>query len=389
MKLFGKEFKYNNNKVYHAGDKPTVNEIGAAASNHNHDTNYLSKTAIAVAATKLATARTINGVAFDGTSNITVAASIPTDLTNIQSIKFGDRSGPIISYMSAYSQLKISTQDMEIGGGTLLKIRQTVLDTLEIDATKIRGSQLNISGTIYGDNTIALARGSLYCGTIGGSLNCDYLRLSANIIGADDSKRIHLLDSGGNGAYVYMDTVVARALGNGGTTLMHNSLDGNNKNLGWSGSKFNQLSAKAVYGDSGNVSDINAKENVREVQTSEIMTLEANIINENRNTIDISYDITRPEMYEFIKSNLKLYLYNYKHTEQFEIEGSFNNKVGFIAQDVADDKVGRTFVGEHEGMFAYNLNNYVFLLTGALQEEIYKYEQLEKRVEQLELAFKS
>lgn len=34
MKLFGKELKFNNNKVYHAGDKPTPSEIGAAASSH-------------------------------------------------------------------------------------------------------------------------------------------------------------------------------------------------------------------------------------------------------------------------------------------------------------------------------------------------------------------
>ena len=46
-----------------------------AAANHNHDTAYLGKTATAAAATKLATARTINGVAFDGTANITITAN--------------------------------------------------------------------------------------------------------------------------------------------------------------------------------------------------------------------------------------------------------------------------------------------------------------------------
>ena len=46
-----------------------------AAANHNHDTAYLGKTATAAAATKLATARTINGVAFDGTGNITITAN--------------------------------------------------------------------------------------------------------------------------------------------------------------------------------------------------------------------------------------------------------------------------------------------------------------------------
>ena len=46
-----------------------------AAANHNHDSAYLGKTATAAAATKLATARTINGVAFDGTGNITITAN--------------------------------------------------------------------------------------------------------------------------------------------------------------------------------------------------------------------------------------------------------------------------------------------------------------------------
>lgn len=36
MKFFGKELKFNNNKVYHAGDKPTLAEIGAAAASHTH-----------------------------------------------------------------------------------------------------------------------------------------------------------------------------------------------------------------------------------------------------------------------------------------------------------------------------------------------------------------
>lgn len=36
MKILGKELTFNGNKVYHAGNKPTASEIGAAASNHTH-----------------------------------------------------------------------------------------------------------------------------------------------------------------------------------------------------------------------------------------------------------------------------------------------------------------------------------------------------------------
>lgn len=61
MKLFGKELTFNNNKIYHTGNKPTVSEIGALPTN-----------GVAASATKLAIARQINGVNFDGTANITI-----------------------------------------------------------------------------------------------------------------------------------------------------------------------------------------------------------------------------------------------------------------------------------------------------------------------------
>ena len=37
MKIFGNVLKFNNNKVYHAGDKPTPSEIGAAPASHTHN----------------------------------------------------------------------------------------------------------------------------------------------------------------------------------------------------------------------------------------------------------------------------------------------------------------------------------------------------------------
>ena len=170
---------------------------------------------------------------------------------------------------------------------------------------------------------------------------------------------------------------------------MHNSLDGNGKNLGWSGSKFNQLSAAAVWADSGNVSDISMKENIRPIATSEVRTANLEVLNENQETLDTSYDITRPEMFDFIKNKLKLYSYNYIQDDNCEYtKSSFNNKIGFIANEVAEDKVGKTFIGEHEEKLAYNLNNYVFLLTGALQEEIKRRELLEEKVSKLEKIIK-
>ena len=65
---------FNGNIVYHAGRKPTISEIGAAAASHTH--NYAGSSSAggnANAAVKLATARTINGTNFDGSANITTA----------------------------------------------------------------------------------------------------------------------------------------------------------------------------------------------------------------------------------------------------------------------------------------------------------------------------
>lgn len=54
MKIFGKELTFNGNKVYHAGNKPTASEIGAAASSHTH--NYAGSSSAGGAANSALTA---------------------------------------------------------------------------------------------------------------------------------------------------------------------------------------------------------------------------------------------------------------------------------------------------------------------------------------------
>ena len=444
MKLFGKELTFNGNNVYHVGNKPTVSEIGAATSNHNHDSAYIKTSAIndgaisrttlwsadyiantyldytstAAKATKLATARKINGVAFDGTKDITISTTIPSSITGLKELRFSE--GAVLAQSAGFAGLTISANPLKLDASELTILSPnfnltsagalssksfnslsvvtnalecygsaTVTSNLRVNNSITSGGNITANGAIYGANNIALANGSLYCGTIGNTMTCDYLRFNGNILASDNNKKIHLIDTAGNGAYVYADTIMVRAFGNGGVTLMHNSLDGNGKNLGWSGSKFNQLAAAAVWADSGNVSDISMKENIRPIATSEVKTASLDIVNENQETLDTSYDISRPEMFDFIKNKLKLYSYNYIQDDNCEYtKSSFNNKIGFIANEVAEDKVGKTFIGEHEEKLAYNLNNYVFLLTGALQEEIKKRELLEEKVLELEKIIK-
>lgn len=406
MKLFGKELTFNGNKVYHVGNKPTVNEIGAATSNHNHDSTYIKTSAIndgaisrttlwsadyiantyldytstAAKATKLATARKINGVDFDGTKDITISTTIPSKITGLRELRFSE--GAVLSQSSGFAGLTISANPLKLNvsefiissphfnltsAGALSSKsfnsssivtnalecygNATVTSNLRVDNSITSGGGITTKGAIHGVNNIALSNGSLYCGTIGNMMTCDYLRFNENILAGDNNKKIHLIDTAGNGASVY---------------------------------------AGSVWANSGSWSDMSLKENIRRVANSEAKTANLDIINENQKTLDTSYDVTRPEMFDFIKDKLSLYLFNYKQlNENDEYEkSSFDNKIGFIANEVSEDRVGKTFVGEQDGKLAYSLNNYVFLLTGALQEEIKRRELLEEKVSKLEKIIK-
>ena len=406
MKLFGKELTFNGNKEYHVGNKPTVNEIGAATSNHNHDSTYIKTSAIndgaisrttlwsadyiantyldytstAAKATKLATARKINGVDFDGTKDITISTTIPSKITGLRELRFSE--GAVLSQSSGFAGLTISANPLKLNvsefiisspnfnltsAGALSSKSfnsssivtnalecygsATVTSNLRVDNSITSGGGITTKGAIYGVNNIALANGSLYCGTIGNMMTCDYLRFNENILAGDNNKKIHLIDTAGNGASVY---------------------------------------AGSVWANSGSWSDMSLKENIRRVANSEEKTANLDIINENQKTLDTSYDVTRPEMFDFIKDKLLLYLFNYKQlNENDEYEkSSFDNKIGFIANEISEDRVGKTFVGEQDGKLAYSLNNYVFLLTGALQEEIKRRELLEEKVSKLEKIIK-
>ena len=406
MKLFGKELTFNGNKVYHVGNKPTVNEIGAATSNHNHDSTYIKTSAIndgaisrttlwsadyiantyldytstAAKATKLATARKINGVDFDGTKDITISTTIPSKITGLRELRFSE--GAVLSQSSGFAGLTISANPLKLNvsefiisspnfnltsAGALSSKSfnsssivtnalecygsATVTSNLRVDNSITSGGGITTKGAIYGVNNISLANGSLYCGKIGNMMTCDYLRFNENILAGDNNKKIHLIDTAGNGASVY---------------------------------------AGSVWANSGSWSDMSLKENIRRVANSEEKTANLDIINENQKTLDTSYDVTRPEMFDFIKDKLLLYLFNYKQlNENDEYEkSSFDNKIGFIANEISEDRVGKTFVGEQDGKLAYSLNNYVFLLTGALQEEIKRRELLEEKVSKLEKIIK-
>lgn len=84
-----------------------------AQGNHNHDTAYLGKTATAAAATKLATAKTINGVAFDGTANITVTADPNNHASNKVTAMTGYTKATTASAISATDSLNTAIGKLE------------------------------------------------------------------------------------------------------------------------------------------------------------------------------------------------------------------------------------------------------------------------------------
>ena len=157
MKIYGKEFKFNNNKVYHAGDKPTLSEIGAASSSHTH--NYAGSSSAggsANAAVKLATARAIKigntSRTFDGTGNITwTAADIGVPSIN-------DSATTTSSVWSSSKTL----QEINTSYNTMTKRVEGLEE--ECYETFMRAN----GGTMYGNLTIDTSQGSMTVGT-GGS----------------------------------------------------------------------------------------------------------------------------------------------------------------------------------------------------------------------------
>lgn len=153
--------------------------------------------------------------------------------------------------------------------------------------------------------------------------------------------------------------------------------------------KWSQIVGNAVYGDSGNVSDITFKENIHYLNIDNVARFSTDeTLKENEET-NINLGITNEDLYLFMKDELKLCEYNYTDEYLNGIpRGNFENKLGFVAQDIETSTVGTLIVGEFEGHLAYNLNNYVSTIGGALQYEIAlrdaQISDLEARITELE-----
>lgn len=75
---------------------------------------------------------------------------------------------------------------------------------------------------IYGMNNIALARGDLYLGYYPDTKTCDYLRFNKHILASDDNKVCHLIDTSGERADLTLGYAYTSGLTNKGTMYTHN-----------------------------------------------------------------------------------------------------------------------------------------------------------------------
>ena len=88
--------------------------------------------------------------------------------------------------------------------------------------------------------------------------------------------------------------------------------------------------------------------------------------------------VTKDDMYNFIRDDLKLASYKMKNTRE---EDASKIEFGFLAQDIEDTKVGQYIVDNRDpDNLTYDMANRISVLEGALQKAIEKIELLEKAI---------
>ena len=264
-------------------------------------------------------------------------------------------SGGAINFL--YGSWYLPTGDLTIDSGDLVLSSGCDINCYTIDATSISCSSISSSGnisatgTIYGSNMLALARGTLWAGV--GSATRDYLRFGSHILSSDSSYGVLLTDSGGSWATVRCGSVIAN-----GTTLS---------------------------------SDIRLKTDIKYVNLDAQSIDESGLASPNVN-------LTTEDMHSFIET-LPIASYRLKNDVENGIDKTY---YGFIAQDILYTKVGSELIEYdvvevtpptkdeegnviEEGVYddkglKYSENKFIAFVCGALQEEIRQRKELEQEV---------
>ncbi|MGL5718024.1 MAG: phage tail spike protein [Paraclostridium sp.] len=141
--------------------------------------------------------------------------------------------------------------------------------------------------------------------------------------------------------------------------------------IGSSSNPFLSMEAKYIWWQTnGGHSDVRRKENIKPVQSKEILRP----INNEALTLE--------DMYNFVDNDLNLFTYNYKDIDE---DGQLYNQLGFIANDLVNTKVGSKFIEENDdiGEYIYNNGYYQNIIAGALKESIKKQKDLENKIDEL------
>ena len=290
-------------------------------------------------ATKLQTARNINGVAFDGTKNITVADNTKLPLT---------------------------------GGTVTGKITCQNLDVVQ----KIGCSELDVSGTL----SLSAQVRSVFEGAPN--------RLSLRGVNNPNEARIKL----GNGAEMSSGAGESRLMIDGGL-YTNKFVEG--VQIRSNGPMFPTTNAHGGH-DCGLITNRFYTVYCVNVNQSSDRNLKKDI-----HYLDeahaLSKDIKSETPFkDFIKDELRIATYKYKRQEFIKNEDGtttarempneeVDSQIGFIAQDIRNTDVGSLFVYGEDGNMNYSPAGFTSVVAKALQEEI-KYR--DKQIELLEARIK-
>lgn len=223
--------------------------------------------------------------------------------------------------------------------------------------------RINCNGATQAKGMHPLATATYDLGSSGLRWRDAYLSGLIKVDVSGSERHVGFYNSGGKGTYMYghnngrigmYDGINGRGVFyynyNSGTPFVimqnhfvpsaNNTLNCGNSTYRWAG----------VYGVAAyNTSDIHYKENI-------------SYLPKESNAKDVGDLLSQEDLYKFYKDNFSLASYRYK--------GNNNNEFGFIAQDLAEDEIGKHLVIEDENGYMYSTGSYISSVAGALQYEI-------------------
>ena len=366
------------------------NTAGGAAN------SALTCTGNSATATKLQNARTINGVAFDGTKNITVADNTKLPLTG------GTLTGNL-KIAKSNAQLTLNGKDTNYyqiahssANGTLVfNYNGKSLFTVQNNGNIIPIINNDISIGDYNFKLKSIA-------------SEDYTTSAAKIVTTSQPNTIQVqgVEDSGMGA-IRLGTGGCRIYGTGSAGKLYieggiyTNLEIEGKGISSSGYVAPTLNAQGGW-DCGlgnkrfytvycvNVnqsSDRNMKEDIQYLDEKDNSKLK--MISSKEDT----------PFRDFLKDELRLASYKYKRQQTIEAEDGTetiktlphkeeDSQLGFIAQDIKNTEIGSMFVYGEDGNMSYSPTGFTTVVAKALQEEIKcrdkQIERLEEKIKLLE-----